>query len=337
MSSTKEKLLTMNVVPKDIPTNKVSVVGVGQVGMACAFSMLVQGVCTELALTDVVEDKLKGELMDLQQGLAFLKNVKIDASKDLSVTAGSKIIVITAGARQRPGESRLSLVQRNTEIFKSLIPPLVQHSPDAIFLVVSNPVDVLTYVTWKLSGLPANRIIGSGTNLDSARFRYYVGQKLGIATNSCHGWVLGEHGDSSVPIWSGVNVAGVNLIDLNPKLGQSDDPENWNDIHKQVVQSAYEIISLKGYTSWAIGLSCAAICHSILRNEKRIYALSALLSKWSDAAKYGITDDVFLSVPCLIGRDGVESMVNVTLTEQEAQKLRQSAQTLSEVQKGIVF
>jgi len=266
-----------------------------------------------------------------------LKNVKMEASKDLSVTAGSKIIVITAGARQRPGESRLSLVQRNTEIFKSLIPPLVQHSPDAIFLVVSNPVDVLTYVTWKLSGLPANRIIGSGTNLDSARFRYYVGQKLGIATNSCHGWVLGEHGDSSVPIWSGVNVAGVNLIDLNPKLGQSDDPENWNDIHKQVVQSAYEIISLKGYTSWAIGLSCATICHSILRNEKRIYALSALLSKWSDAAKYGITDDVFLSVPCLIGRDGVESMVNVTLTEQEAQKLRQSAQTLSEVQKGIVF
>ncbi len=164
--------------------------------------------CTELTLTDVVEDKLKGELMDLQQGLAFLKNVKLDASKDLSVTSGSKIIVITAGARQRPGESRLSLVQRNTEIFKSLIPPLVQHSPDAIFLVVSNPVDVLTYVTWKLSGLPANRIIGSGTNLDSARFRYYIGQKLGIATNSCHGWVLGEHGDTSVPIWSGVNVAG---------------------------------------------------------------------------------------------------------------------------------
>ena len=262
-----------------------------------------------MALTDVVEDKLKGELMDLQQGLAFLKNVKIDASKDLSVTAGSKIIVITAGARQRPGESRLSLVQRNTEIFKSLIPPLVQHSPDAIFLVVSNPVDVLTYVTWKLSGLPANRIIGSGTNLDSARFRYYVGQKLGIATNSCHGWVLGEHGDSSVPIWSGVNVAGkksnqkilkkiwdfinyfqkgVNLIDLNPKLGQSDDPENWNDIHKQIVQSAYEIISLKGYTSWAIGLSCATICHSILRNEKRIYALSALLSVWLLSLLYSL-------------------------------------------------
>jgi L-lactate dehydrogenase len=122
-------------------------------------------VCTELALTDVAEDKLKGELMDLQQGLAFLKNVHIQASKDLAVTAGSKIIVITAGARQRPGESRLSLVQRNTEIFKSLIPDLVKNSPDAIFLVVSNPVDVLTYVTWKLSGLPPNRIIGSGTNL----------------------------------------------------------------------------------------------------------------------------------------------------------------------------
>lgn len=167
--------------------------------------------------------------MDLRQGLAFLKNVNIDASTDLKVTANSKIIVICAGLRQKPGESRLSLVQRNTEIYKSMIPKLVEYSPNTIFLVVSNPVDILTYVTWKLSGLPSHRVIGSGTNLDSARFRYYIGEKLSIASNSCHGWIIGEHGDSSVPVWSGVNIGGVNLNSLNPKIGLDDDPENWNE------------------------------------------------------------------------------------------------------------
>ena len=229
-------------------------------------------------MTDIDENKLKGEMLDLRQGLAFLKNAKIDASKDMSVTAHSKIIVITAGARQRPGESRLSLVQRNVEIFKGIVPKLVEYSPDAILLVVSNPVDIMTFVTWKLSGLPANRVIGSGTNLDSARFRYYIGEKLDIATPSVHGWIIGEHGDSSVPVWSGVNVGGVNLVNLNPKIGEPDDEEKWNEIHTKVVKSAYEIIELKGYTSWAIGLSVSSICQSILRNEKRVYALSTLIT-----------------------------------------------------------
>ncbi len=231
----------LNVIEDSSSTNKVSVLGVGQVGMACAFALICQvnfqkyifnylnltlyfhqkGVCNELVLSDVMEDKLKGECMDLQQGLAFMKNMKIgkkfkknnllatffkkkfifnfsEADKDLKCTANSKIIIITAGVRQKPGESRLSLVQRNTDIYKGIIPKLVEYSPNAIFLVVSNPVDILTYVTWKLSGLPVNRIIGSGTNLDSARFRYFIGEKLGIASNSCHAWIIGEHGDSSV-------------------------------------------------------------------------------------------------------------------------------------------
>jgi L-lactate dehydrogenase len=140
---------------------------------------------------------------------------------------------------------------------------------------------IIYKVTWKLSGLAAHRIIGSGTNLDSARFRYFISEKLDISSTSVHGWIIGEHGDSSVPVWSGLNVGGVNLNSLNPKIGQDDDPENWQDIHKQVVQSAYEIINLKGYTSWAIGLSVASICNSILRNEKRIYALTTSIDDWS--------------------------------------------------------
>lgn len=337
MATTREKLMSLHLVETEKSTNKITVVGVGQVGMACAFSMLVQGVCTELALTDVAEDKLKGEMLDLRQGLAFLKNVKIEADKDLAVTANSKIIVISAGARQRIGESRLSLVQRNVDIFKTMIPKLVEYSPNAIFLVVSNPVDVLTYVTWKLSGLPANRVIGSGTNLDSARFRYFIGEKLNIAAPSCHGWIIGEHGDSSVPVWSGVNVGGVNLNVLNPRIGEDDDPENWNELHQRVIKSAYEIIALKGYTSWAIGLSVSTICQSILRNERRVYALSTLITHWQDAERIGLKDEVFLSVPCVLGQDGIQSLISQQLNEREAEKFKKSASTLAEIQKGIVF
>ncbi|KAK8403373.1 hypothetical protein O3P69_000461 [Scylla paramamosain] len=214
---------------------KVTVVGVGQVGMACAFSLLTQHICSELALVDVMPDKLRGEMMDLQHGLTFLRNVKIEASTDYACSAGSRLCIVTAGARQREGESRLSLVQRNVDIFKGIIPNLVKHSPNCILLVVSNPVDIMTYVTWKLSGLPKNRVIGSGTNLDSSRFRFHLSQKLNVAPSSCHGWIIGEHGDSSVPVWSGVNIAGVRLRDLNPLVGTAEDPEKYNEMHKEVV------------------------------------------------------------------------------------------------------
>lgn len=156
-----------------------------------------QNVSSDVVLVDVMADKLKGEMMDLQHGSAFLKNAKINASTDYAVTANSSLCIVTAGARQREGETRLDLVQRNTDIFKGIISQLVKYSPDTILLVVSNPVDILTYVAWKLSGLPKNRVIGSGTNLDSARFRFLLSQKLNVAPTSCHGWVIGEHGDTS--------------------------------------------------------------------------------------------------------------------------------------------
>lgn len=196
---------------------------------------------------------------------------------DFSVSAGSRLIVITAGVRQKEGESRLDLVQRNTDILKGIIPKLVAQSPDCILLVVSNPVDILTYVAWKLSGLPKNRVIGSGTNLDSSRFRFLMSQKLGVAPTSCHGWIIGEHGDSSVPVWSGVNVAGVRLAEINPSIGTDADTEKWGDLHHQVVNSAYEVIRLKGYTSWAIGLSVASLASAILRNTYNVHAVSTLV------------------------------------------------------------
>ncbi|XP_063802418.1 L-lactate dehydrogenase A chain [Pseudophryne corroboree] len=332
MASTKEKLIKNVLGEAAAPQNKVTIVGVGAVGMACAISVLQKDLADELALVDVIEDKLKGEMMDLQHGSLFLRTPKIVSGKDYSVTANSKLVVVTAGARQQEGESRLNLVQRNVNIFKFIIPNIVKYSPNCILLIVSNPVDVLTYVAWKISGFPKHRVIGSGCNLDSARFRYLMGEKLGIHSLSCHGWVIGEHGDSSVPVWSGVNVAGVSLKTLNPDMGTSADKENWKEVHKQVVESAYEVIKLKGYTSWAIGLSVADLAETILKNLRRVHPISTMVK-----GLYGVKDEVFLSIPSVLGNQGITDVVQMTLKTDEEECLRKSADTLWSIQKELQF
>lgn len=294
MASIMQKLITpLFSGPPEPPRNKVTVVGVGQVGMACAVSILLRELADELALVDVMEDKLKGEMMDLQHG-------------------------------------RLNLVQRNVNIFKHIVPQIVRYSPDCIIIVVSNPVDVLTYVTWKLSGLPKHRVIGSGTNLDSARFRFLMADKLGIHASSFNGWILGEHGDTSVPVWSGTNVAGVNLQTLNPDIGTDCDEENWKETHKMVVDSAYEVIKLKGYTNWAIGLSVADLTESLIKNMNRIHPVSTMVQ-----GMYEISDEVYLSLPCVLNSGGVASVVNMTLTDDEVAQLQASANTLWDIQKDL--
>lgn len=302
--------------------SKVTIVGVGQVGMACAYSILQQSLATELALVDAVEGKLAGELLDLQQGAAFLhSHVHITASTDYAVTEGSKLCIITAGARQMEGESRLDLIQRNVSIFRHIIPPLVKHSPDTILLVVSNPVDVLTYVAWKLSGLPLSRVLGSGTNLDSGRLRFLLGERLGLATSSVHAWIIGEHGDSSVPLWDSANVAGVPLAKLDSEPGE------WEALHKQVVASAYEIIKLKGYTSWAIGLSVAQLTKSLLRNTGNVHAVTV-----NAKGQHGVEVPVFLSLPAVLGADGVRSIVQLSLSDKARAKFQESVQQLRKLQ-----
>nr|O93546.3 RecName: Full=L-lactate dehydrogenase A chain; Short=LDH-A [Patagonotothen tessellata]AAC63288.1 lactate dehydrogenase-A [Patagonotothen tessellata] len=330
--STKEKLISH--VMKEEPVgsrSKVTVVGVGMVGMASAISILLKDLCDELAMVDVMEDKLKGEVMDLQHGSLFLKT-KIVGDKDYSVTANSKVVVVTAGARQQEGESRLNLVQRNVNIFKFIIPNIVKYSPNCILMVVSNPVDILTYVAWKLSGFPRHRVIGSGTNLDSARFRHLIGEKLHLHPSSCHAWIVGEHGDSSVPVWSGVNVAGVSLQGLNPQMGTEGDGENWKAIHKEVVDGAYEVIKLKGYTSWAIGMSVADLVESIIKNMHKVHPVSTLVQ-----GMHGVKDEVFLSVPCVLGNSGLTDVIHMTLKAEEEKQVQKSAETLWGVQKELTL
>lgn len=333
MATVQEKLLERVFEEEGTVTvRKVTIVGVGQVGMACAYSIMQQGICREIALVDMLKDKLQGELLDMQHCQRFVKHVDIQASTDYAVTANSNLCIVTAGSRQKEGESRRDLVQRNVNIFKGIIPQLVKYSPNTILMIVSNPVDILTYVAWKISGLPRERVIGSGTNLDTARFHFLISEKLNVAPTNVHGWIIGEHGDASVAVWSGVNIAGVNLKDLNPGMGGKDDPEKWEDIHKKVINSAYEMIKLKGYTSWAIGLSVAQMTQTIIRNQKNVHAISTLVKGF-----HGIDEDVFLSLPCVLGSKGVMYVIKQTLDENEVKQLQSCARTMHEIQKTLVF
>lgn len=310
--------------------NKVTIVGCGAVGMGCAICLLTQHVTVDLVIFDLMADKLKGEMLDLQQGSLFLHGARISSGDDFEVTAGSKIIIVTAGARQKEGETRLALLQRNVDIMKSIIPGLAKHSPDAIFLIVSNPVDILSYVVWKISGFPKGRVLGTGCTLDSSRFRIMLSEKLEVCSSSVHGWIIGEHGDSSVPVWSSVNVAGVRLTDIDPYIGTERDRFGFKDIHKDVVSSAYEVIKLKGYTSWAIALAVMAICKAMLGTTAEIHSVSVYAQ-----GILGIEEECFISLPATLGIQGVMAIINQSLTREEKEKFLKTAGMLAEKIKDI--
>nr|KAF6420555.1 lactate dehydrogenase A like 6B [Molossus molossus] len=312
MATLKDQLI-VNILKEDQnPQNKITFVGVDAVGMACVISILMKDLADELALIDVMEDRLKGEMMDLQYGSLFLKTPKIVSSKDCS------------------GESRLNLIQRNMNIFKFIIPNVVKYSPNCKLFIVSNTVDIWTYMSWKISGFPKNRVIGSGCNLDLAWFCYLMGERLGVHPLSCYGWVLGEHGDSSVPVWSGVNVAGFTLKTLHRELGTDADKKQWKQVHKQVVDSAYEVIKLKGYTSWVIGLSVADLAESMMKNLRWVHPISTMIK-----GLYGIKEDVFFNVPCILRQSRILDVMKVALTAEEEACLKKSADTLWGIQKEL--
>jgi L-lactate dehydrogenase len=306
------------------------IIGAGQVGLACAYSMLIQNTLDEMVLVDVNTTKLEGEVMDLLHGLPFVEPTLVQAGT-LADGKDADIVIITAGAKQKSGESRLDLVERNVKIFKDLIPEVVRCCPKAILLIVTNPVDIMTYVSLQLSGLPTSSVLGSGTSLDTARFRYLLAQRFQLDSRSIHAYIIGEHGDSEVPVWSKVNVSGMHIFAENTQGNLIEETDNVKQIFEQVKNAAYEIIQRKGATSYAIGLGVTQIVHSILRNHHRIMTVSTLINNFE-----GI-NDVCLSLPAVVNRQGVSRILNLSLSPTEKQQLQRSGEILRQMIDKISF
>lgn len=309
-----------------VDRTKCGIIGCGFVGTSIAFALMQHRLFQEMVLIDIDEGKAEGEAMDLSHGLSFSSPMEIYAGQyqDL-VDAG--IIIITAGAGQKEGETRLDLVHKNAAIFRQIIPGIVQYNTEAILLVVSNPVDVLTYLTLQLSGFPANRVIGSGTVLDSGRLKYMIGKKLSIDPRSVHAFVIGEHGDSELVAWSCTNISGIPFAKMcamrqEDCRGEEGEQER---LEEEVKQSAYEIIAKKGFTCYGVAMAVKRICEGILHDEHCILPVSSLLQ-----GEYGM-DNICIGVPTVVGDAGVEHIVPLSLSEEELQDLEDSVQELKEV------
>ena len=300
---------------------KVVLVGTGMVGMSYAYSLLNQNVCDELVLIDLNKQRARGEAMDLNHGLAFsAANMKIYAG-EYEDCSDADIVVICAGVAQRPGETRLALLKRNAVVFRSIIEPVTASGFDGIFLVATNPVDIMTKITYMLSGFNPRKVLGSGTALDTARLRYLLGQYLKIDPKNVHAYVIGEHGDSEFVPWSQAQVATKSILELceeNPEI----DGEKLKEIEKEVEEAAYQIIEAKNATYYGIGMALTRITKAILGDENSILTVSAMLR-----GEYGQTD-VFSGVPCIINKNGVQRVLKLSLTQEETKRFADSCQVL---------
>jgi L-lactate dehydrogenase len=310
---------------------KVSIIGCGNVGMRYAYALIMKGLARQLVLVDRNRDRLEGEVMDLSHGAPYISPVDIIAGeyRDLE---GSDLVVITAGRKQQPGESRMDLVSANVGIYKTLIPEVVKYAPDAVILVVSNPVDVLSYAAYKFSGKPANEVIGSGTVLDTARFRFLLSQHCNIDPHNVHAYILGEHGDSEIAAWSKAMIGGVYfqdycLICANKRACRGQ--QEFNEILSEVRNSAYKIIEKKGETSYGIGLALVRITQAIIHNENAVLPVSSLVSDY-----LGVSE-VYLSVPSILNRAGVRATLKLELSAQEQEAFKASAETVKSVIKQV--
>jgi L-lactate dehydrogenase len=316
-----EKKRTKLMTDTSIHQRKVAIVGLGNVGATFAYALALSGLANEIVLVDLNEKKANGEAMDLNHAIPLVQPQRIWAGgyKDI---AGAAITVITAGSAQRPGETRLDLLARNVSIFQGIIPEVVAANPNGMLLIVTNPVDILSYAAWRISGLPASRVIGSGTVLDTARFRYLLSEAYEVDPRSVHGFIIGEHGDSEVAVWSLANIAGMRLDEFcyDSKLGGKElDREA---IEEQTRHAAYEIIEAKGATYYAIGAGLLRIVESILRDQSTILSVSTLIED------YVGVNDVYLSLPCIVDGHGIDQVLCLTLSDDEREKFQQSARIM---------
>lgn len=322
-----ETIAKDKVMPRDClhctNTRKVAVIGCGFVGAACSFSLMQSGLFSEMVLIDSDPAKAEGEALDISHGVPFAKPIKIYAGGYDDIRNAS-LIVITAGANQKPGETRLDLVKKNIGIFKAIIPEIKKRNFKGILLIVANPVDILTTVAQKLSGFPENRVFGSGTVLDTARLKYELGNHLNVDSRSIHAFIIGEHGDSEIAAWSSANVSGIPLHKFCEMRGHFNHDDAIKKIAEDVKNSAYEIIKRKRATYYGIAMSVKRICEAIVRDEKSILPVSSMMH-----GEYGI-DGISLSMPAIVGKDGVETLVPLQLSETEKADLQKSAKTLQD-------
>lgn len=308
---------------EQVNLRKAAVIGCGFVGSATAFSLMQSGLFSEIVLIDADMDRAEGEALDISHGVPFSRHMKIYAGTYEDIVDAA-IIIITAGANQKPDETRLDLVHKNVAIFRSIIPEIAKRNCAGILLIVSNPVDILTYTAIKLSGFTENRVIGSGTVLDTARLKYELSEHLSVDSRSIHAFIIGEHGDSEIAAFSSANVSGIALSEFCEMRGHYDHEANTRQIAENVKNSAYEIIQKKKATYYGIASAIRRICEVIIRDEKSILPVSLMMH-----GEYGI-EDVVLSMPAIVGKYGIETRVPIDLSEEEIEDLKRSAQTLKE-------
>ena len=311
--------------------NKISIIGTGSVGSTIAYSLAILGMASEIVMIDINSEKALGEALDIRQGTPFCSPCSIYAGSYLDA-AGSNIVILRSGIARKPGQSRLELAQTNVNITKSIIPEITKYAPDATYIIVSNPVDILTYTFHKFSDLPENRIIGSGTILDTARLRARLSEYYNISQSNVHAYVFGEHGDSSFIPWSVANISNVPISKCNELISLPDMESpalNFDEIEQYVRKSGGRVIARKGATFYAVSISVCHICKCLLAGIDTTMTVSTMMH-----GEYGI-DDVCLSTLNLVGHDGIRGKVNVPLTDEETAKLRLSANTLKDVIKNL--
>ncbi len=302
---------------------KAAVIGCGFVGASIAFRFLQQGLFSELVLLDANQAKAEGEAIDLSDGLPYAAPMTITAGTYDDIT-DCALVIITAGANQKPGETRLDLIGKNAAILRSILAEITARDFGGILLIVSNPVDVLTYTAWKLSGYPRERVIGSGTVLDTGRLKQLLGEELGVDSRNVHAFIIGEHGDSELAVWSEANVSGLDLQDFCRIRGLERVTETKDRLYRQVRDSAYEIISRKGATYYGIAMAVGRIAESLVKDEHAVLPVSVVLE-----GEYGL-EGLALSIPSIVGREGLEEVLEIPLSGEEAQALRQSAKQMEE-------
>ena len=310
---------------------KIGIIGAGSVGATIAYAALIRGVARDISLFDIAKTKVEAEVLDLNHGLLFVPQAKVDGSDDVEVLRGADVVVMTAGAKQKPGQTRMDLAEANAHICAKILPEVVRVAPDALLLMVTNPVDVVTEIALKLTGLPWERVVGSGTVLDSSRFRYLVAKHCDVAVQNVHAYIAGEHGDSEIPLWTSATIGSIPLsqwsVDGHGRLTAADK----DAIVKDVKEAAYQVIQGKGATNYAVGLAVCNILEAILFDERRVLPVCGLLRGFRGM------EDVCLSVPRIVGRAGIEAPLPIPMTVDEESGLRESADRIRAVVRGLGY